>query len=149
MTPRPLAPSDRRALALALAGIDPWAALGYGALALEDYLGRDDPALARFVVEADGDIAAVIALRSPWLRGPSIELLAVFPGHQGRGLGGTLLEWAAARAAGSANLWACVSAFNAGARRFYTAHGFAEAAALADLVAVGETEILLRRRLKG
>lgn len=135
------------ALAARLGGMDPWARLGYGAGALANYLRRDDPALRRLVLERDGRPAGMMALRAPWLRGPYIELLAVMPDHQGGGLGRAMVEWAAAQAAGAPNLWACVSAFNTSARAFYASAGFEEVAPLPDLVAPGQDEILLRRRL--
>lgn len=146
---RPLEPSDLGVLAGRLAGIDPWAGLGYGAAALELYLGRDDGALSRFAVgHGADDRAGILAVRSPWLRGPYVEVLAIFPPHQGHGLGRAVMEWTAGQAALlSANLWACVSAFNTAARGFYAAQGFAELAPLDDLVAPGQAEILLRRRL--
>ncbi|TAN66464.1 MAG: N-acetyltransferase [Magnetospirillum sp.] len=146
---RPLEAADCRAMAGRLAAIDPWVGLGYGAEALARYLGRDDGALLRFAVEhGDDSRAGLLAVRSPWLRGPYIELLAIFPAHQGHGLGRVVVEWAAGQAAaGSANLWACVSAFNASARAFYATRGFIEVAPLDDLVAPGQAELLLRRRL--
>lgn len=145
---RGIEPGEAAALAQALASMDPWKRLGYGAAALHRYLERDDPALSRRVIEHGGECAGLLALRSPWLRGPYIELFAVLPPFQGHGLGGTVMEWAARHAAGiTPNLWACVSDFNASARAFYARHGFAEVAGLDDLVAPGNAEILLRRRL--
>lgn len=145
MSPRPLIPSDITVLAPALAAMDPWRRLGFTASGLAAYLGREDPALTRMVMVQDGVAVAVLALRNPWLRGPSIELLAVLPAGQGGGFGRTLVEWAAVQ--GGGNLWACVSAFNLSARAFYTHAGFVEVAPLPDLVAEGSDEILLRRRL--
>ncbi|KIL99752.1 hypothetical protein CCC_03924 [Paramagnetospirillum magnetotacticum MS-1] len=146
---RPLAPGDAPALAQALAAMDPWARLDYGAQALERYFGREDRALTRWVAEHDGGTAGILALRSPWLRGPYIELFAILPGHQGLGLGGKVLDWAAKSAAEIApNLWACVSDFNAPARAFYARHGFTEVAPLDGLVQAGMSEILLRKRLQ-
>ena len=145
MTPRPLAAADIVTLAPALAVMDPWRRLGFTAVGLAAYLGREDAALTRMVIELDGRPAAALALRRPWLRGPYVELLAVLPAAQGRGLGRALVEWAAAQ--GGGNLWACVSAFNGAARAFYARAGFVEVAPLADLVAEGADEILLRRRL--
>jgi len=145
---RPLAVDEAVGVASVLAGLDPWATLGYDAEALARYLIRDDPALRRFVAEQrEGRPAGLLAIRTPWLRGPSIELLAVFPDHQRGGLGGMLVEWAGAQAMAGGNLWACVSAFNGAARRFYAGHGFVEVAHLPDLVAEGESEILLRRQI--
>ncbi|MBI3444487.1 MAG: GNAT family N-acetyltransferase [Magnetospirillum sp.] len=147
---RPLESGEGAALAEALSRIDPWARLGYGAATLARYLERDDGALVRFVVEdGGGGPAGLLGLRHPWLRGPYIELFAILPGHQGKGLGREVITWIAARAAAiSPNLWACVSDFNTAARGFYAANGFAEITPLDDLVAPGQAEILLRRRLK-
>ncbi|MGE5515419.1 MAG: GNAT family N-acetyltransferase [Bacteroidota bacterium] len=145
MSLRPLCPADIAVLAPTLAAMDPWRTLGFTAIGLAAYLGRDDGALHRVVAERDGRPVAVLALRRPWLRGPYIELLAVLPDAQGGGTGRRLVEWAASQ--GGGNLWACVSAFNEAARAFYARAGFVEVTALPDLVADGADEILLRRRL--
>jgi GNAT superfamily N-acetyltransferase len=146
---RPLDPALAGDLARGLAAMDPWRTLGFSAQALQAYLGRDDPALQRYVADVGGWPGGVLALRRPWLRGPSVELLAVFADQQGRGIGKAMLDWACdqARQAGEPNLWACVSDFNAPARAFYARQGFAEVAPLSDLVAEGRAEILLRKRL--
>lgn len=86
MSPRPLIPSDIAVFAPALAAMDPWRRLGFTASGLAAYLGREDPALTRMVMAQDGVAVAVLALRNPWLRGPSIELLAVLPAGQGGGI---------------------------------------------------------------
>lgn len=148
----PLAPPTAEplaaALAAGLASIDPWKRLGYGQDALRSYLLRDDPALRRFAICAGGETAGALCVRSPWLRGPYLELLGLLPGFQGRGLGGAALAWfeAQARRTGP-NAWVAVSAANGGARRFYARRGFWEIAPLPGLVAAGEDEILLRKRL--
>ena len=145
---RPLAGTDTAMLAAALVELEPWRTLGYAATALAAYLGRDDSALSRFVVERHGQAAGLLAIRWPWLRGPTIELLALLPVAQGGGLGRQVVAWTAAEAKPvAANLWACVSAFNAPARAFYAALGFVEAATLPDLVTPGFDEILVRKRL--
>lgn len=141
---RPLAACEIAAFAAAMAAMEPWRSLGFSAAGLASYLGRDDAAARRMVVERDGG-AGLVVLRAPWLRGPMIELLAVLPQAQGAGLGRELVEWAARQ--GGGNLWACVSAFNASARAFYARSGFVEVASLPDLVTDGYDEILLRRRL--
>ena len=144
---RPLAGTEGAALAVSLAALEPWRSLGFTVAGLEAYLRRDDPALRRVVAERAGAVAGVLALRAPWLRGPTIELLAVLPEAQGGGVGRALVEWAVANAGGAANLWACVSAFNAPARAFWARTGFVEAATLPDLIRPGFDEILLRRQL--
>lgn len=143
-----LADADVPAIAATLAGLSPWRALGYTAEGLAGYLRRADPALYRFAITAGGGSAGVVCLRQPWLRGPYIELICVFPAGQGRGIGAEVLAWIAGAAGGGArNLWALVSAGNAGARRFYARCGFVEIAPIADLVRAGCDEILVRKPL--
>lgn len=146
---RPLDPAEAADAARGLTPLDPWRTLGFSAEALQRYLGRDDPGLSRFVADCGDWPAGVLAVRRPWLRGAHVELLAVFPDQQGRGIGKAMLDWAClqATAAGDANLWACVSDFNTPARAFYARQGFTEVAPLPDLVAAGRGEILLRKRM--
>lgn len=145
---RTMEAGDFEPLGTALAAIDPWSRLEYGAGLLARYLGREDPALGRWVIERDGIPAGLLALRSPWLRGPYVELFAVLPGHQGMGIGSTVMDWVARQAAEIGHsLWACVSEFNDAARAFYARHGFEEIVPLDGLVQTGSAEILLRKRL--
>ena len=145
-----LAPMDEAAaaeLAQRLAAMDPWHRLGYPAERLERYLVTDSPALTRYRVDVEVGLAGALTVRWPWLHGPYLELLAVLPAAQGRGLGSALLGWLEAQAAPSRNLWVAVSASNAGARRFYARHGFFEVGAVPGLVRDGFDEILLRKAL--
>ncbi|MDD2466453.1 MAG: GNAT family N-acetyltransferase [Desulfobulbus sp.] len=143
-----LEPFEAESIANQLAVMDPWARLGYGAPALECYLAGRDSALQRFSVQESGETVGVVCIRLPWLRGPSLELLAVFPPAQGRGLGRMLLAWIEEEARlGADNLWTVTSEFNTRARLFYQTAGFVEVAPLTDLVASGYSEILLRKRL--
>lgn len=142
---RPLLAADIPGLAASLAAMQPWSRLGYSAEGLGAYLGRSDPSLKRCVdLDPGGRPVAVLCLRSPWLRGPAIELLAVLPQAQGQGRGRDLIAWAVSQG-GGANLWTCVSAFNHAARAFYARHGFIETGRFPDLIQDGEEEILLRR----
>jgi GNAT superfamily N-acetyltransferase len=145
---RPLADGDPATLGAACSAIDPYRRLGYSAEGLARYLAGSDPSLYRFVIETSGGLAGVLALRWPWLRGPFIEMLAVLPAWQGRGLGGQAVDWLVAQTRPRCtNLWATVSDFNAGARAFYARAGFTEAACLPGLVGSAGSEVLLRRRL--
>lgn len=139
---------DARRLADGCAAMDPYRRLGYSSATLERYLCRVDPTLYRLVIDVDGEAAGVMALRFPWLRGPFLEMLAILPAAQGRGLGRQALDWAIHRSAAvAANLWTTVSDFNDGALRFYRRLGFVEVGPLADLVTEGAGEILMRRRI--
>ncbi|MGD9947165.1 MAG: GNAT family N-acetyltransferase [Desulfobulbus sp.] len=144
-----LGPSVTEPISTRLAAMDPWKRLGYGAPALGRYLTAPDSGLKRFAVQVEStETIGVACVRFPWLRGPYLELLAVFPAAQGRGVGRTLLAWMEEQARLSANnLWTVTSEFNTKARQFYQAAGFVEVAPLPDLVATGESEILLRKTL--
>ena len=129
-----------------LSAIDPWLTLGYRPESLRDYLIRPDPAKHCFVIEVEGRVAGAISIRHPWLDGPYLELFAVFPDHQGAGLGAEMLAWWQEQSFQVAkNLWVLVSSFNKPARGFYLRQGFVEIGTLKDLVRDGCDEILLRK----
>jgi ribosomal protein S18 acetylase RimI-like enzyme len=131
-----------------LGGIDPWLALGISPRALAGYLLREDPALQRYVVRVGDfdEIVGVICIRSPWLRGPYIELLGLSDAHQGQGLGGRILRWVESEARReSRNLWVVTSSFNHKAQAFYRRHGFYEIGPLKGLVSRNADEILFRK----
>lgn len=143
------ADQNARSISKALASIDPWRCLGYTEEGLFRYLIRSDPSLNRYAVVVCRETAGVVCVRYPWLRGPYLELLAVFPSQQGRGIGREIIGWMAAECPGASNsIWTTASSFNTLALAFYKGLGFAEIADLPDLVAGGYCEILLRKTLK-
>jgi diamine N-acetyltransferase len=133
------------AISVILCAMDPWLTMEYTPEAFEYYLLHSDRALSRYAVIISGSVAGVLSLRSPWLFGPFIELMALFDGFQGKGAGGRIVEWAFDRYK-SANLWATVSSFNLKAQKFYTRSGFEQMGLLEDLIKPGWNEILLRKR---
>jgi diamine N-acetyltransferase len=136
-----------RVIANTLALQDPWLRLGYTEEGLFCYLIRTDPSLNRYAVVANEETAGVICVRHPWLRGPYLETLAVFPPHQGKHLGKELIDWMSDGCCGlSDNIWTTVTAFNTPARLFYKNIGFVEIAELPDLVKCGFSEMLLRKK---
>jgi ribosomal protein S18 acetylase RimI-like enzyme len=143
---RPLQSGEAAALSARLTVMDPWRTLGFQTDKMALYLNEPDPALHRFAVEIDDALAGVVAVRHPWLRGAFLELLAVLPPFQRRGVGADILHWLETHAfARTANVWVTVSAFNDPARAFYRQHGYAEIAVLPDLVTDGFDEVLLRK----
>jgi ribosomal protein S18 acetylase RimI-like enzyme len=143
-------PPQQQAQAVAemLAASDPWATLQVSASALAAYLMRDDPALRRYVISVAGEVAGIICVRHPWLRGPYVELLGLSPGVRGKGTGRQVMAWAESEARqGAKNLWVVASAFNHRALAFYESLGFHRIATLPDLVSPGQDEILLRKPL--
>jgi len=144
-----MADKDALAIAIILAGMDPWQKLGYGPEGLAQFLLQNDPFLHRYKIMISGKLAGVFCIQYPWLRGAYIALFAVFEPHSGKGVGAELVNWLAEKMRGRfRNLWALVSSFNARARGFYSKQGFAELAALKGLVHPGYDEILVRKMLE-
>jgi GNAT superfamily N-acetyltransferase len=141
----PLGSQSVREVSNELCSMDPWLSMGYRPEALEFYLLRADPALSRYSIMVSEKLAGVLAVRFPWLFGPFIELLAVFDGFRGKGIGARVVHWVC-RNDGASNAWVTVSAFNLGAQRFYGRMGFEITAALDDLIKPGWSEILLRKK---
>jgi len=142
----PLQPADIQQISEQLAQMHPWQTLGYSATTLSNYLQRDDACLYKYAIVTE-QLAGVLCVRYPWLRGAYIELVAIFPKQQGLGLGHQLIQWLASQLTLNANLWALVSAINPQARQFYQREGFIEIGELQDFVMTGYNEILLRKPL--
>lgn len=144
----PLAEGEARQLGSVLATIDPWATYGYSADRLTAFFAEVEADAMRWAVRADGVLAGVVVIRSPWLHGPYLHFLAALPEHQGKGIGAAVLRWMEQEARGNVrNLWLCVSRINTRAQAFYRREGFETAAMLDELVASGMDEILMRKRL--
>ena len=144
----PIPDGGAAALARAMTAIDPWARLGTDPGALTAYLTGEDAHCCRKVIRVAGADAGVVAVRSPWLHGPYLTLLAVLPPHPAAGIGARVIEWMAGEVRVSAkNIWVCTSSFNDRAQAFYRRHGFTPVGDIDDLVAPGFSEILLRKRL--
>jgi diamine N-acetyltransferase len=133
----------------ALASMDPWAKLGLSAELMTSFLVGSNDNLRCFSLWHDGDRGGVAVVRFPWLSGPYLNLLAVLPGFQRKGVGRAALAWmeTEARAAGARNCFLCVSGFNTAAQSFYRRNGYSQAALLDELIKDGEDEILMRKRL--
>lgn len=142
-----LEPSFAATLAAAIVAMPPWSAMAYPAEAMTRFLAATGDGASRYVVEVDGVEAGAVSIRFPWLKGPYLELLAVLPPFQRRGIGAGILDWFEREASGlgARNLWVCASSFNADGLRFYQRHGFRPTATLPGLVADGYEEVLLRK----
>lgn len=142
-----LEPAVAPGLAAAIVAMPPWSAMDYPSDAMARFLAMAGDGGSRYLIEVDGAEAGAVAVRHPWLKGPYLELLAVLPPFQRRGIGAGVMSWfeQAGRGLGARNLWVCASSFNDGALRFYQRHGFRPAARLPGLVAESYDEILLRK----
>lgn len=143
----PLAEVSCSRLAAAIAAIEPWSVMNYPAERLAAFLAMKDAGVSRYVVAVDGIECGVVSVRYPWLKGPYLELLALLPEAQGKGIGSAIMTWLERTAVRreARNIWVCASSFNARALRFYARHGYERAANLPGLVADGYEEILLRK----
>jgi len=143
----PLDLASCQSLAEAIAAVPPWSTMNYPADAMARFLVSSADGAYRYRIEAGGEPAGAVSIRQPWLKGPYLELLAILPPFQNRGIGADILHWFEREAlrAEARNLWVCASGFNERALRFYQRHGFGQVAALPGLVGDGYTEILLRK----
>lgn len=148
-TLRLLEEHDARSIGRELVSIEPWLSLGYTEEGLFRYLRRSDPALSRYVILVSEEVAGAVCVRFPWLRGPCLELLAVFASKQRHGIGREILHWMEHEFCKfSSNIWTLASSFNKAGRKFYENMGFSEVAVLHGLIADGFDEALLRKEIK-
>jgi len=144
----PIARADALAIAGKICAIEPWSRIRYQPSKLARHLLRPDASFRRYKIMVDGKIAGLVSIRFPWLHGSYLDQLAIFPGHQRKKTGKEIINWMADETFPHyKNLWALVSDFNAGARKFYKKQGFTEIAVIPDLVKPGFNEILIRKML--
>ncbi len=146
---RPLTVENAQVLGKTIAAIPPWSVIGFPAERFVSWLQRREPSMRKFEVLADAKLAGVIVIQEPFLHGPYLKLIAIFPEFQGQSLGLRLLEWmeAQARQMEARQLWLCVSTFNTRARTFYERFGFEAVAVLDKLGTDASDELLMRKRL--
>jgi len=131
-----------------MAAMEPWRTLTIGARNLTAILLRKVPYAASLHVTLYGRSAGAMVIRHPWLFGPYLEVLAILPEFQNRGLGSRLLLWLEEGiAVNHGNVWVAASAFNRQAVAFYEKNGFERVALLRGLVRPEHDEILFRKRL--
>jgi ribosomal protein S18 acetylase RimI-like enzyme len=93
-------------------------------------------------------VDGLAVVRRPWLLGAYIELFAVLPLAQRRGVWRAMLHHLERdHRERTRNLWLLVSAFNTPARRLYESAGFVRIGEIPDLVAPGQDEVLMRKVL--
>ena len=141
----PLAP-DLDTIAEGLAAIDPWARVGRRPEHFRAALTKPLAATFRYSIRRGGTCVGALVIRYPFLRGPYIELIGLFPEAQGLGIARRVVAWMEREVADEAtNLWLCVTDWNEPARAAYTALGFTEVGPLPLLAAGGTTEIFMRK----
>ena len=142
---------DAAALGALVAGVDPWRTSGWPAEAIAARLVAQEPGARTFAVRLEDRPVGAVIVGSPFMRGPYLELLALAETTHGRGIGRAIIDWMAGEVAAvprEANLWLCVSDWNAPAVGFYRAVGFVAVGPLPDLAVVGSTELFMRKVLR-
>ena len=148
LTLAPMTPAGADVLGPQVAAIGPWAHYGFDAARITAAFKGSGDGGNRYQIECGADLAGAVIIFNPWLAGPYLQLFAVLPAHQKRGIGARVLTWLEAEARGHfRNLWLCVSGFNTDAQRLYRQHGFEHVATLDGLVRDGDDELLMRKRL--
>ena len=147
----PMTAMAAASLAPAIADIGPWAHYHFAPEDLQQSLLITGDGAIRYQLTCDGEPAGVVIIRSPWLAGPYLQILAVLPHLQGSGAGKLILHWyeETALAARMRNVWLCVSGFNVDAHRFYQRYGYSMVGHLHDLMRDGDDELLMRKNLAG
>lgn len=145
----PLPPNDADAIAAAIVAMDPWHRYGFPRERLRGFLSPADESAPRYLMTVGAEPVGLMALKLGWMFGSYLNILAVLPAWQGRGIGSAALQFieAEARRRGERNQFVVTSAFNAAGLQLYTRHGFAPIAEMPGLIDDSETEILMRKRL--
>ncbi len=145
----PMTPQAAGVLGPAIAAIGPWAHYGFSPARLTEQLAATSDGAVRYQVLANAAIAGAVLIRSPWLAGPYLQMLALLPPLQGQGAGTAILDWYehTARAAAARNVWLCVTGVNVHAQRLYQRQGYQLAGTLGGLMRDGDDELLMRKHL--
>ncbi len=145
----PMTVEAAQVLGPSVAGIDPWKRYGFEGAALARGFETTGDGAVRFQVLVDDTLAGIVIVRSPWLTGPYLQMVALLPGFSGRGAGANVLGWfeAMARAGHARNIWLCVAGFNVDAQRLYRRQGFELVGMLPDLLKDGVEEMLMRKKI--
>ena len=129
-----------------LAGRDPWRRLGYTRQTWARLLSGPLRGREAWVFDDGRGPVGFALVRRGFLLGDYLELFAVAPATEGRGIGKALLCAVERRVFAQAkNFFVCVSDFNAGARRFYRRLGYRTVGKIPDLLVPGSSELLLRK----
>lgn len=137
-----------RAQAEWIAALQPWLGLGYRAASLGAFLQRAAASGQVRVARASrrGGVEGIVVLQPAVLLGNFVALLAVRPEAAGRGVGRALMGHVEAETFATRRwLFVSADATNRAALGFYRKLGFTRVGRLPDLVAVGHTELLLRK----
>lgn len=127
-----------------MAESEPWLTLGIGF----DQAWRtlSHPARELYVAQVGGVVAGFALVAMEGVLSGYLQTIGVAAAFRGRGFGARLLEHVEARVfREKPNVFLFVSSFNAGARRFYAAHGYETIGEVKDFLVSGHGEWLMRK----
>jgi ribosomal protein S18 acetylase RimI-like enzyme len=138
--------NEARACTARLVEFGPWRVVGIPA----EKIFRDltNPEREVFVAELGQKTAGVLILHLGGSFDGYIQLIAVFPEFQDRGLGEKIMKFAEDKIfQRSKNVFLSVSAFNHRAQKFYERLGYRKTGELENFLIAGSNEILMRKTL--
>ncbi len=137
-------------LGIALSRINPWKELGTEPEAISGRCGTKGNKEPGWGIFFDEKPVGLLQVKPKWLLGPYLELIALLPEGQSRGIGTAVMKWFEHQAvqAKSRNMFLCVSTFNDKAIKFYSGLGFEKVGVIEGLIVDGYDEILMRKRLQ-
>ena len=123
---------------------EPWLTLGYGRDALLRTVRA--PGRERYVAHVGDRFAGFLLLNLEGSFAGYIQTIGVAAEFRGQGHGSQLMDFAEQRIfRDHANVFLCVSSFNAGARKLYQRLDYAVVGELTDFLVAGHSEWLLRK----
>jgi [ribosomal protein S18]-alanine N-acetyltransferase len=135
---------DLYSMAAEMAASDPWLTLGRSAQQCLALL--NDSSKERYAAFQGDACAGLLILNFHGAFVGYLQTIFVAPPYRDCGVGTALVEFAESRIfRDHPNVFLCVSAFNAGARRLYARLGYQVVGEITDFLAPGHSEMLLRK----
>lgn len=129
-----------------MATSEPWITLGMDA---EHVIGTfNDPLNEVYAAYIKDEIVGTFVLQTKGAFSGYLKSIAVKPGWRGKKLGATMMEFIEKEIFSTcANLFLCVSSFNAEAQKFYVKLGYKKIGVLENYLVEGHDEILMRKSI--
>ncbi|MFZ1140885.1 MAG: GNAT family N-acetyltransferase [Candidatus Sulfotelmatobacter sp.] len=139
-------PDDHEWCARMMASSEPWITLGRDLAGCRAALVR--PGTELFVARQRESPAGFILVAPYGLAGsPYVASIAVAAEGRGQGIGSQLLRFAEEHFAGRGHIFLLVSSFNQRAQQLYRRHGYQFVGELKDYVVLGQSELILHKRI--
>ena len=135
---------EREACARIMADSDPWVTLGIEFDRALSIVSQPDREL--YVASLDGVVAGFALISMQGVLSGYLQTIGVAAPFRGHGVGARLLDHIERRIfREKPNVFLFVSSFNAGAQRFYAAHGYETIGEVKDFLVASHGEWLMRK----